>query len=364
MKFVSVFLIVSSSLITHAQRHNPSVAQRQVDSLLKTIYKKDEPGASMAILQNGKPVLKYNYGLVNTETKENTASTTNFNIGSLTKQFTAAAILQLSERKKLSLSDKIAKFFPDLSKKVAESITIQQLLTHSSGIIDHYAYADKNLKHAHNADVYAAIKNIDSTYFSPGHNYRYSNTAYCLLALVIEKLSGMSYSAYMKKNIFRPLGMVHTTIWNEKETIAEEATGYEYDSASGSFKKSGPQENVFFSTEGDGGVDTSIDDYLTWFAALQSGKILSAAKIKDARSAQFPINKQKSLSYGYGWFINESSSPYKVYHSGSNGGFRTFSFSIPEENFLIVIFSNRTGIDLEQLVLEIDKILRRSQVTL
>jgi len=357
MKFLSGFFMVLSSLITGAQPHHPSVAQRQVDSLLKTLLKNDEPGASMAVLQKGKSLFKYNYGLANTQTKENIASTTNFNIGSLTKQFTAVAILQLSEGKKLSLGDKIAKFFPDLNKKVAQSITIQQLLTHSSGIIDHYDYADKNLKHAHNTDVYAAIKNIDSTYFSPGTNYRYSNTAYCLLALVIEKVSGMPYSAYMKKNIFRPLKMVHTTIWNEKEKITQEAIGYEYDSVSSSFKKSGPEENVFFSTEGDGGVYTSIDDYMKWFEALQSGKILSTAAIKYARSAQFPVNKQKDLSYGYGWIINESSYPCQVYHSGSNGGFRTFSFSIPEQNFLIVIFSNRTGIDLEQLALEINKIL-------
>jgi len=358
MKFLFGFFMVLSSLITHAQRYDPSFAQRQIDSLLKTIYKKDEPGASIAVLQNGKTLFKSNYGLMNAENKENISSTTNFNIGSLTKQFTAAAILQLSERKKLSLSDEIAKFFPNLNKKVAETITIRQLLTHSSGIIDHYDYADKNLKHAHNTDVYAAIKNIDSTYFSPGSSYRYSNTAYCMLALVIEKLGGMSYSAYMKKNIFEPLNMVHTTVWSEKEKIGEEATGYEYDSVSRTFKKSGPEDNVFFSTEGDGGVYTSIDDYLKWFNALQSGKILSTAAIKHGLSAQFPVNKQKSLSYGYGWFINESSRPYKVYHSGSNGGFRAFSFSVPEENFLIVIFSNRTGIDLEQLALEIDKILR------
>jgi CubicO group peptidase (beta-lactamase class C family) len=340
-----------------AQRRGNPRGWKKIDSLLKTIYSNGEPGVSIAILQKGSPVFKYNYGLVNIDSKKKISSKTNFNIASLTKQFTAAAILQLAQKNKLSLSDKISKFFPDLNKKVAESVTIRQLLTHSSGIIDHYDYANKDLRHAHNADVFSAIKNIDSTYFSPGSSYRYSNTAYCLLALIVEKLSGMRYDAYMKRNIFQPLKMLQTTIWNEKEEIVEKATGYEYDKTTNSFKSSGPAENVFFSTEGDGGVYTCIDDYLKWFEALQSGKIISKTMVQIARSPQVVVNKEKRLNYGYGWFIDESSSPLKVYHSGSNGGFRSFSFSIPDENFLIVIFSNRTGVDLEKLVMEIYKIL-------
>jgi CubicO group peptidase (beta-lactamase class C family) len=153
--------------------------------------------------------------------------------------------------------------------------------------------------------------------------------------------------------------MSKTIIWNEKK-LPPIATGYEYDTASAGFKKSGPDENVFFSTEGDGGIYTSIDDYLKWFEGLQSGKIILGTSVRKARSSQFPINRDSHLNYGYGWFIDESSDPVKVYHSGSNGGFRTFSFSIPSQNILIVIFSNRTGIDLEKLVLEINKILRFS----
>ncbi len=341
-----------------AQRRGNPRGGAQIDSLLKTIYREDEPGVSIAILQNQKPVFKRNYGLENIESKEKISSSTAFNIGSLTKQFTAAAILQLAEKKKLFLDDKIGKFFPDLNKKIGSTITVQQLLTHSSGIIDHYNYADNTLIHAHSKDVFAAIKNIDSTYFRKGSRFRYSNTAYCLLALIVEKSSGISYSAYMKKNIFQPLKMSHTTVWNEREKITGEATGYEDDSASNSFIKSGPDENIFFSTEGDGGIYTSIDDYLKWFEALQSGKIISRSDVQKARSSQFPIDKEKQLNYGYGWFIDKSSSPYKVYHSGSNGGFRTFSFTIPTENLIIVIFSNRTGVNLEKLVLEINKILR------
>jgi CubicO group peptidase (beta-lactamase class C family) len=292
-------------------------------------------------------------------TKQKITSKTNFNIGSLTKQFTAMAILQLAERKKLSLQDHLDKFFPELSKKIAEAVNVQQLLTHSSGIVDHYEYIDtKQIRHAHDADVLNGIKNIDSSYFTPGSNYRYSNTAFCLLALIIERLSGMPYATYEKKNNFQPLGMTNTTVWSENETISDIATGYEYEKSTGSFQRSGAEENIFFSTEGDGGIYTSIDDYLKWMGALQSGKIFSASSIKLARSPQFPINKEKHLSYGYGWFVDKGSVPSKIYHSGTNGGFRTYSFTIPDERYMIVVFSNRTGIDLEQLVSEINKILR------
>jgi CubicO group peptidase (beta-lactamase class C family) len=337
-----------------AQLPLTSKDQLQTDSLLKTIYKNDSPGASIAIIREGKLIFKDSYGVADLETKTNLDSRTSFNIGSLTKQFTAFAILQLAESKKFSVDDHLGKFFPGLNRKVADAVTIRELLTHSSGLIDHYDLTDtKNLKHAHIKDVLFAIKNTDSTYFAPGSHYRYSNTAYCLLSLIIEKISGVSYAQYLKKNIFMPLGMKQTVIWNEKAKIENEATGYEFDSVTNSFKKSGADENIFFSTEGDGGIYTSVENYLKWFTALESGKIFPNELIRQARSSQFLIDKENHLSYGYGWFVNESSMPAKVYHSGSNGGFRAYSFSIPEKNFLIVIFSNRDDVDLENLVKKI-----------
>ena len=325
---------------------------------LKTIYKTDAPGISISIIQKGKLIFKNSYGIADLETKTDLNSKTNFNIGSLTKQFTALAILQLAESKKLSLNDHLNKFFPRLDKKVAETITVKELLTHSSGIIDHYDLTNtKNMKHAHINDVLNAIKNIDSTYFVPGSHFRYSNTAYCLLSLIIEKVTGLGYAQYLRKNIFIPLKMMTTVVWNEKEKIEKEALGYERDSATNSFKKSGSNENIFFSTEGDGGIYTSVEDYLKWFAALQAGTIFRKEMIRQARSSQFLIDKENYLSYGYGWFVDESSMPAKVYHSGSNGGFRSFSFSIPEKNFLIVIFSNRDDVDLEKLIKKIYTII-------
>ena len=359
MRFFFICCVLNIiSFVANAQ-YSSDPALMQVDSLLKTIYPDDAPGISIAILQNEKSPFKSSYGLATLETKEMISSITNFNIGSLTKQFTAMSILQLAGKNKLSLNDRLSKFFPEFNKKIADKITIKELLTHSSGIIDHYNFVDtKNMKHAHNVDVLNAVKNLDSTYFEPGIHYRYSNAAYCLLGLIIEKTSGLSYSEYLRKNIFQPLKMKNTFVWNENQEISPDAMGYEYGDSTNNFKRSGANENIFFSTEADGGIYTSIDDYLKWINALLAKNILSKNNIAMACSPHFTINAEKKLSYGYGWFIDESSIPKKVYHSGSNGGFRAFSFLIPDERYAIIIFSNRDDINLEKLVLEINKILR------
>ena len=143
--------------------------------------------------------------------------------------------------------------------------------------------------------------------------------------------------------------MTKTVVWSEKEKIENEALGYELDSTTNSFKKSGANENIFFSTEGDGGIYTSVDDYLKWFAALQSGTIFRKEMIRQARSSQFLIDKENHLSYGYGWFVDESSMPAKVYHSGSNGGFRSLVFPFLKKIFSLSFFQTVTMSILKNL---------------
>jgi CubicO group peptidase (beta-lactamase class C family) len=329
---------------------------KRIDSLLSSIYKSNEPGIAIAIQQNGKVVFEKGYGVANMQTKEKISPVSNFNIGSLTKQFTAFGILQLAANNFLSLNDSIIKFFPQFNPKIGSIITVQQLLTHSSGIIDHYAFVDTNVvKHATDKDVLNAVKNIDSTYFPPGTKFRYSNTAYCLLALIIEKVSGFAYPYFIKENIFGPLEMNNSQVLKVNNPIANRVLGY--DSSQNSFKRLDMNDAIFFSTEGDGGVYTSVTDYLKWFNSLQTGSLMSKEWIEKARSAEFPVDEKNKLSYGFGWFIHDQNNFKEVYHTGSNGGFRTIAFSIPSKNYLIIILSNRTGIDLENILQEINKIL-------
>jgi CubicO group peptidase (beta-lactamase class C family) len=186
----------------------PQKESNSLDSLMSSIYTKGLPGAAISIVRNGKIVFKKGYGVANLESKRPVTSSTNFNICSMTKQFTAYCILKLASEKKLSLDDKIDKYFPDFNSKIAGIVTIRHLLTHSSGIIDHYNYVDKTLfKEFWDKDVLNAIKSVDSVYFPAGSGYRYSNTAFCLLSQIIERVSGNSFPEFIYEYIFSPLKM-------------------------------------------------------------------------------------------------------------------------------------------------------------
>jgi CubicO group peptidase (beta-lactamase class C family) len=326
----------------------------RVDSLMSSMYPKDKPGAAIAIVMNGKVVFKNGYGVADLNTKAQITPTTNFNICSMTKQFTAYSILQLRGQKKLSLTDPLVKYFPNFNPAVGRSVTIRNLLTHSSGIVDHYSYVDKKLfKEFWDKDVLTAIQSVDSSYFPVGSHYRYSNSAFCLLSLVIEQLSGKTYPEYIHENVFAPLKMKNSDVIHPDFDIANRALGYE--SEKDSFKLSDANESLFFSTMGDGGIYTSINDYLKWIMAIQQGKILDPKLVHQAQSAQFPIDTARNISYGYGWFVAGAGKEKVVYHTGSNGGFRTIIFTKPSEKYAVVIFSNRTGVDLEDLVRAINK---------
>jgi CubicO group peptidase (beta-lactamase class C family) len=341
-------------------------AANRLDSLFKSYYKDQQPGAMIAIQQQDKIIFKQGYGLANLQTKSRITSATNFNIGSITKQFTAFCILQLEKKGKLSLDDKLIKYFPGFNPKTGNSISIRHLLTHSSGIWDHYEYTDTSVvKHATDKDVLGAVIHIDTTYFTPGSHYRYSNTAYCLLALIIEKISGQSYADFIQKNIFEPLAMNHSAVLKIGSSIYQAALGYDINEERNTngkkqFRELDANQSIFFSTEGDGGIYTSMDDYLKWIAALHSGTILGKALVQQAQSAQFVIDPPSRLAYGYGWFVSEKNKEKIVYHTGSNGGFRAIAFFIPSLKYSVVIFSNRDDINLENLVQEINNILHVS----
>jgi D-alanyl-D-alanine carboxypeptidase len=321
----------------------------RIDSLMSSRYAAGSPGAAIGVVKDGKIVFRKGYGLADLRGKATITPSTNFNICSMTKQFTAFAILQLQRKGRLTLDDTLKRFFPDLAPRVAGTVSVRHLLTHSSGIRDHYSYVDKT-KYAEfwDKDVLAALRPVDSVYFAPGTRYRYSNSAFCLLSLIIEKVSGETYPEYLANHLFDPLGMKRSKVIQPEFRIADRAIGYEPEGET--FKVSDAGESLFFSTMGDGGVYTSVDDYLRWISAIQTHRLPDPGLMDEAQSPQFPIDSAKSLSYGFGWFIAGSGDHRLVYHTGSNGGFRTIVLMKPSAKYAVVIFSNRTGVDLEDLV--------------
>ncbi len=328
----------------------------QIDSLMNSYYKPDNPGAVIAITLNQVTLFKKSYGLTDLTSGKPITPEDNFNIGSLTKQFTAFAILDLFYKGKCSLSDSIGKYFK--LPAAISSVRVSQLLSHSSGIPDHYAFTDTlTVKHATDKDVLSAIQKADTLYFPSGTRYRYSNTAYCLLGMLIEKLSGMSYPAYLQQTIFGPLGITEARVFQYGKPIKNQVTGYDRQT-DGKYVRADADESIFFSTEADGGIYISMNNYLKWCEAIESGVFSHTPMIRKAWQGQTEIDTAQSVWYGCGWFIRQAAgSPKAVYHTGFNGGFRTVVFMIPAQDYNISIFSNRSGTDLEELVSRINNIL-------
>jgi CubicO group peptidase (beta-lactamase class C family) len=152
--------------------------------------------------------------------------------------------------------------------------------------------------------------------------------------------------------------MHRTTVFRDGAPIVERAIGYECDSSKQTFRKQDADEGIFFSTEGDGGIYTSISDYALWWQFLQdTTKKRYKNVIEAVRSPHLAVKPETKLFYGYGWFVSNLDTARVVYHTGSNGGFRAIVFSIPSQNYIVAIFSNRTGIDLEKLVQQINDIM-------
>jgi D-alanyl-D-alanine carboxypeptidase len=331
----------------------------QIDSLLRGYYPADAPGAVVSVRMHGIVLFEKSYGLANLQNRKPITEHDNFNIGSLTKQFTAFAILSLIDEGKLSLTDSIGKYFklhPPLS-----GVLISQLLDHSSGIPDHYAFTDTlTVKHATDKDVLEAIQKAADPYFAAGTHYRYSNTAYCLLGMLIEKVSGMSYPDYLEQQIFAPLGIKNATVFQFGKPINRRVTGYEKNNTGG-FRIADAEQSVFFSTEADGGLYISMNDYQLWCEAIVSGRFSKTPMIRKAWQGQTLVDTLNRLWYGCGWFVKQPGStdtPGIVYHTGFNGGFESVVWIIPSMDYIISIFSNRSDLDLEELVFRINRLLR------
>ena len=333
-----------------------SMAQNfnKIDEIL-TNYEGNNPGAALAIIKNGKLIYTKSYGLSNLETNINVSEHSNFRLASVSKQFTAAAILQLIQKNKLSLQTQLSECFPSLPS-YAKEINIQHLLNHTSGILDYDDFIDEsaNSHQLSDIDVLNACMSFKKTYFKAGEQYRYSNTAYVLLGLIIEKYSGLSYPDYLSKNIFKPLKMKNTVAYVKGvNTIKERAYGYS--------KKEGnwirKDQSSTSATLGDGGIYSNLIDLFKWDEALYSNKILPHSIWLTAFEQQSLTNNTK-IDYGFGWHLKKTKTNQNViYHTGSTTSFRNVFYRIPEERLSIILLTNRNTPEETNMVELAEKIL-------
>lgn len=315
----------------------PAVSQspiEQLDAALQRRFPPDQPGAAVLVVRDGRILLRKGYGRARLDAPAPITPTTTFRMASVSKQFTAMAVLLLAERGKLSLSDPLTRFFPDFNPAVGRRVTLRHLLTHSSGLGDYEDGVDSVhfSRQLLDADVLQLVKDRPNTYFEPGKQFRYSNTGFCLLSLVVEKVAGVPYAQFLAENLFRPLGMSHTTLYDEAKIRPERALGYARDAQG---RAQPADQSLTSATRGDGCVYTCLDDYLKWFAALRTNRLLDVPKWL----GELGVPVSTGVRYGAGWFFADGS-PLELCHTGSTCGFSNGVWAVPEKNTLVVYFSN------------------------
>jgi CubicO group peptidase (beta-lactamase class C family) len=318
----------------------------QVDALMKD-YTGDVPGASVLVLRDGEPVVRAGYGLSDLEARTPASAPTNYRLASVTKQFTAASILLLAEDGRLKVDDPVRKWLPSLPK-VADSITIRHLLTHTSGLIDYEDVIPETFKpQLHDADVLRLLESQDRTYFKPGTSYRYSNSGYALLALIVERASGRTFATFLRERIFQPLGMSNTVAYEEGiSTVSNRAFGYTQEQ--GRWNRTDQSQTS--AVLGDGGIYSSIDDLAKWDAALYDGRLLRPSSLQAAFTPATRTDTPE-VEYGFGWRITGET----LWHSGETVGFRNVIVRYPKRHLTVVVLTNRNEPEPYKLALEIAK---------
>lgn len=354
MKTYFLFFLISLSSVFPQQ-----IMINKINSLLQKYNQPSSPGAGVYISYAGKIIMNQGLGYADIEKNHKVTLSTNFRLASVTKQFTATAVLQLIAKNSLSLDTKLTDIFPEFPS-YGKEISVYQLLTHTSGLIDYEDLIHDTVTiQVKDKDVLRLMLQTDSTYFEPGTQWRYSNTAYSLLALTVEKISGLSFPDYLRIFIFSPLGMEHTIAFVDGiNEVSERAFGY---------SKSGEiwirtDQSVTSAVLGDGGIYSSINDLIKWEKSIRNCSLLDKKFVGLATSRK-QLNDGTTINYGFGWHIKDFNGYEVIYHTGSTRGFRNIIYRIPELELVIILLTNRNEgdeISTEQISDEITRILLES----
>jgi len=349
---VAITILVSQSQsITFAQTF-----ELRVDSLLETKYQPAAPGAVFLIAQNGNIIYRKAFGLANLELNVSMKPDNVFEIGSMTKQFTAISILMLTEKGKLNLDDEITKFIPSYPTN-GNKVTIHHLLTHTSGIKNYTRM--KALRNISKQDL-TPIELIDffknePMDFVPGEQFKYNNSGYIILGYIIELLSGQSYASFVEENIFKKVGMTSSFYASRRKIIKNRTSGYH--NRNGYINA---RHISFTLPYASGSLMSNADDMLKWQEALKNNKLISKNMI-DKAFTNYTLNNGDHINYGYGWHMREIDGTPSREHGGSIFGFKSMGVYVPSEDLYVIGLNNcdcnsPTEITKKIAALAIDKI--------
>ncbi len=314
-------------------------ASQQIDALFRAAYSDSAPGAAVIVVKDGQTILRKGYGLANLEHGIPVTPQTVFRLGSVTKQFTAMAILMLEEEGKLSLDDSITVFLPNFPMG-DEPITIAHLLSHTSGI---QSYTNMSSFWQHARDDLAPDEMIDlfkdePREFAPGEKWTYSNSGYFLLGRIIEKVSGKSYAEFVRERIFAPLSMNNSYYGSHTRIIPNRATGYE--------GEGGTWQNAGFISMtppfSAGALLSTVDDMARWDAALYTQNLVPKEAL-ERYFTPFLLDNGEPTEYAYGWMISELQGSPVAAHGGGIRGFMSFVIRVPEKHAYVAVLTNCIG---------------------
>lgn len=354
MKNQSMKLIITIALLLNGSFIIGQDRITKIDSLLNSLYSEDKINGNFLVAEKGEIIYNRSFGLANETTHEELNENSIFELASVSKQFTAMAIMILKENGKLSLDDDIVKFLPELS--YYKNISIRNLLNHTGGLPDYMELLDKwfdKTKIATNQDIISIFtKYQPKILFKPDTKWEYSNTGYALLASIIEKVSGSTYDDYLNKNIFQPLGMNNTLVYTRRlspKNIDNYAFGYIYtDSLKKYVLPDDLKDNEFVvwldGIVGDGTVNSTVNDLLIWDRALYTNKLISEEGMKEIFEVATLKNGSKT-QYALGWsVINTPDFGKIVNHGGGWPGYSTFIDRHVANDKTIIILQNHDNV--------------------
>lgn len=311
-----------------------SFASKIDDYIRAEMQAQQIPGVALAVVKDGNIVLARGYGLANVEHQVPVKPETIFQSGSTGKQFTATAVMMLVEEGKLSLEDKITKYFTD-APEAWRDITVRHLLTHTSGMTDYPP--DFDLRRDYTEDeLFQRIKTIPLA-FQPGEKWSYSNLAYVTLGILIHKVSGKFYGDFLQERVFKPLGMSTARIISEADIVPNRAAGYHL--VNGQLKNQS-WVSPSLNTTADGALYLTVYDMAKWDAALYTEKLLKRSTLEQMWTP-VKLNDGKTHPYGFGWGLGEVRGHRIIEHGGAWQGFKAQITRYVDDKLTVIVFANQ-----------------------
>lgn len=350
MKKIILFILAIGFIVSCDTAKEDNKIALQLDEYLSAQVKNYHFNGNVLVAEKGEIIFQKSYGYADFDTKRMLNDSSVFELASVSKQFTAMAILLLKDKGRLTLNDSLRHYFPELPYS---GITLYQMLTHTSGLPDYEGAMNEKWDHskiAFNQDMIAFLaKEKPPIVFKSGTQWEYSNTAYAILASIVEKVSGQTFKDYMAQNVFQPLKMKHSRIYNtrrsSKETIPNYAYGFVYDDSLKKYQLPDSVADLKFviyldGIQGDGIVNSTTADLLKWDRALKNHTLLKVASQKEMLSKQALVDTAKQVFYGFGVFLEKSDLGNLISHSGGWPGYVTFLARNVDKDQTVIVLSN------------------------